>query len=74
MNDWNKPPLGAAPGYIRACARIKELADAISRLAESPEGQRHPGRINMWAEEIMLQVTIMRATLETDKQVAEGKY
>ena len=33
MNDYTKPPLGAAPAYIAAEARIKELGEAIVRAS-----------------------------------------
>lgn len=57
MNDYTKPPLGAPPAYIAAEARIKELADAISRA--SVEGRNYTGHITKWANEIIWQCGLM---------------
>ena len=56
--DYTRPPLGAAPAYVRCNDRIKELADAISRI--SKQGERYPGHIEMWAREIISQANIMK--------------
>ena len=56
--DYTRPPLGAAPAYVRCNERIKELADAISRI--SKHGEHYPGHIEMWAHEIIAQANIMK--------------
>ena len=59
LSDCTKPPLGAAPAYIRSGERIKELADAISRA--SNEAEHYVGTIAKWSREILMQVEIIRA-------------
>ena len=61
----SKPALGCAPSYVRAGARIQELADAIGRTAEVAE--QYTGHISMWAEEILMQCKII-----TEFQDREG--
>lgn len=65
---WNycKPPLGAPPAYIRCEARIKELADAISRASD--EGRNYPGHIMIWAKEIIWQCEIMEKARSEETQ------
>lgn len=55
MNDTNKPPLGARPYYIAAENRIKELAQAISRYADTGMTEN----ITEWAQEIILQCALL---------------
>ena len=55
-NEYKKPPLGAEPATIHAEARIKDLADAISRNIR--HGNFH--YCKMWAEEIAIQMEIVQ--------------
>ena len=57
FKDYTKPPLGAPPTYIHSEIRIRELADAISRI--SHEGCNYTGMIAMWANEIIDQCHLM---------------
>lgn len=58
MNEYKKPILGVAPSYIRAGARIKELAEAIARASD--EAEFYPGHIEDWAREIIDQNHIIQ--------------
>ena len=69
MNDYTKPPLGAAPAYIAAEARIKELGEAIVRA--SVEGRNYPGHISAWAEEIMWQCEIIHQAEKGNHYIIE---
>lgn len=64
-HNYTKPPLGAAPAFIPAERRIKELADAISRAAE--EGRNYPGHISLWAREILAQCAIINSAKDWEK-------
>lgn len=54
----HKPPLGAMPAWIGAARRIKELAEAISRTAETYSGSGEY-RMKNWAKEIIIQCDIL---------------
>lgn len=62
FHNYTKPPLGAAPAYISAENRIKELADAISRTSE--QGRFYTGHITLWAREIILLCELMEKIKE----------
>lgn len=47
----NKPPLGIEPAYIASAERIKKLAEAIQRYADSVELDTK--NIRKWAIEIL---------------------
>ena len=65
-----KPPLGVAPYYIPAEARIKELAQAIERYTDTGL----TACIETWAREIIEQCklieTLRRVQYDTDKGTA----
>lgn len=58
--DWkpvfDKPPLGCKPAQLVCTDRIKVVADAISRCAESPKFNSQ--LVRRWATEIELQCDI----------------
>lgn len=47
-----RPPLGAAPYYVRIPQRNKELAEAILRQSECSTGEMSAELILIWAKEI----------------------
>ena len=54
-----KPPLGVKPAWMVAWNRIVELAEAIERQYESPNGDAR--LVEKWAQEITWQCTIIEA-------------
>lgn len=58
MANNDMPILGCAPSYVRAGARITELAEAIERV--SVESEHYYGHIEMWAREIISQVNVIK--------------
>ena len=62
-----KPPLGARPAFITSRARIKELSDAVGRLAEDPNGDIE--LVRLWATEICSHCEIIsRERLERNQR------
>ena len=55
MNAYDKPPLGTAPYYVRVSERIRELAQAIERNADS----NATVRLRLWAQEISEQCDLL---------------
>lgn len=55
--EYEKPPLGAKPGYIQAWQRIGELAEAIERQYEVAG---NIDCVKVWAKEIALQCDILK--------------
>ena len=54
--DYKKPPLGCKPAQLVCTDRIKIVADAISRYADSPNFNSQ--LVKRWATEILLQCEI----------------
>ena len=60
----DKPPLGVMPAELTAWSRIADLADAIRRQYESPNGNAK--LVNRWANEITWQCALIESMKEDE--------
>ena len=65
MDAQQKPPLGVKPSWMVAWSRIGDLAEAIKRQYESPNGNAR--LVEKWAQEIFWQCSIIEA-FETQEE------
>jgi len=68
--DEQKPVLGVKPYYVAAWQRIGDLAEAIERQFESPNGDTE--LVQKWAAEIGWQCSMIESLKEEEKH-ADGE-
>ena len=68
-NAYDMPPLGTAPFYIPAESRIRELAQAIDRNAESGA----TAKMVEWAKEIIEQCRLIDSMKKVQREEAGNR-